>query len=113
MVFEPTPFSSFIRSVTDLLRGDYMQSACGKVIFPFTVLRRRGCEIELTKHAVLAELTTRRQRGTNPDSFLARKIGLPFFNQYLLNLDKLQLHPIRATAARHMPGHPIETNSKG
>ena len=32
--------SSFIWSVADLLRGDYKQSEYGKVILPFTVLRR-------------------------------------------------------------------------
>ena len=32
--------SSFIWSVADLLRGDYKQSDYGKVILPFTVLRR-------------------------------------------------------------------------
>ncbi|MGR9106930.1 MAG: type I restriction-modification system subunit M N-terminal domain-containing protein, partial [Gammaproteobacteria bacterium] len=30
----------FIWSVADLLRGDYKQSDYGKVILPFTVLRR-------------------------------------------------------------------------
>ena len=38
----PDPnLSSFIWSVADLLRGDYKQSEYGKVILPFTVLRRR------------------------------------------------------------------------
>lgn len=32
--------SAFIWSVADLLRGDYRQSDYGKVILPFTVLRR-------------------------------------------------------------------------
>jgi type I restriction enzyme M protein len=32
--------SSFIWAVADLLRGDYKQSEYGKVILPFTVLRR-------------------------------------------------------------------------
>ncbi|NCA88560.1 MAG: hypothetical protein EOM92_20245, partial [Gammaproteobacteria bacterium] len=32
--------SSFIWSVADLLRGDYKQSEYGRVILPFTVLRR-------------------------------------------------------------------------
>ena len=32
--------SAFIWSVADLLRGDYKQSDYGKVILPFTVLRR-------------------------------------------------------------------------
>ena len=47
--------SSFIWSVADLLRGDYKQSDYGKVILPFTVLRRMDCVLEKTKAAVLQE----------------------------------------------------------
>ena len=35
--------SSLIWSVAELLRGDYKQSDYGKVILPFTVLRRLDC----------------------------------------------------------------------
>ena len=55
--------SSFIWSVADLLRGDYKQSEYGKVILPFTVLRRLDCVLEATKPAVLAELAKRRRPG--------------------------------------------------
>ena len=41
--------SSFIWSVADLLRGDYKQSDYGKVILPFTVLRRLDCVLEANK----------------------------------------------------------------
>lgn len=34
--------SAFLWSVADLLRGDYKQSDYGKVILPFTVLRKAG-----------------------------------------------------------------------
>jgi type I restriction-modification system DNA methylase subunit len=51
--------SSFIWSVADLLRGDYKQSEYGKVILPFTVLRRLDCVLEATKVAVLAEKEAR------------------------------------------------------
>jgi type I restriction enzyme M protein len=44
--------SSFIWSVADLLRGDYKQSEYGRVILPFTVLRRLDCVLEATKPAV-------------------------------------------------------------
>ena len=53
--------SAFIWSVADLLRGDYKQSDYGKVILPFTVLRRLDCVLEPTKPAVLAELAKRTQ----------------------------------------------------
>ena len=38
--------SSFIWSVADLLRGDYKHSDYGKVILPFTRLRRLDCVLE-------------------------------------------------------------------
>ncbi|CAM5779571.1 N-6 DNA methylase [Ottowia pentelensis] len=81
--------SSFIWSVADLLRGDYKQSDYGKVILPFTVLRRLDSVLESTKDAVLAELAARQKLGVNPDPFLKRKTGLPFFNQSPLDLNKL------------------------
>jgi len=47
---------NFIWAVADLLRGDYKQSEYGKVILPFTVLRRLDCVLEKTKEAVLAQV---------------------------------------------------------
>jgi hypothetical protein len=41
-----TNLSAFIWSVADLLRGDYKQIDYGKVILPFTVLRRLDCVLE-------------------------------------------------------------------
>jgi len=62
--------SSFIWSVADLLRGDYKQSEYGKVILPFTVLRRLDCVLEPTKAAVLAEKTTRESAGISSNLYL-------------------------------------------
>jgi len=78
--------SSFIWSVADLLRGDYKQSDYGKVILPFTVLRRLDCVLEPTKSAVLAELTKRKAAGLNPEPFLLKKSGVGFFNTSPLDL---------------------------
>ena len=65
--------SSFIWSVADLLRGDYKQSEYGKVILPFTVLRRLDCVLEKSKPAVLAELEKRSATKVNPEPFLLKK----------------------------------------
>ncbi|MCK7471753.1 MAG: type I restriction-modification system subunit M N-terminal domain-containing protein [Desulfomicrobium escambiense] len=54
--------AAFVWSVADLLRGDYKQSDYGKVILPFTVLRRLDCVLEPTKAAVLKPSTRRRRR---------------------------------------------------
>ena len=82
--------SAFIWSVADLLRGDYKQSEYGKVILPFTVLRRLDCVLEATKPAVLAELARRQKLCVNPEPFLLRATGdLKFFNTSPLDMKKL------------------------
>ena len=81
--------SAFIWSVADLLRGDYKQSEYGKVILPFTVLRRLDCVLEPTKAAVLAELAKRTQAKINPEPFLLRKAGQLFYNTSDLDLKRL------------------------
>jgi type I restriction enzyme M protein len=81
--------SSFIWSVADLLRGDYKQSEYGRVILPFTVLRRLDCVLEKTKPAVLAELEAKTKAGLNPDPFLIRKAGQSFYNTSPLDLVKM------------------------
>lgn len=81
--------SSFIWSVADLLRGDYKQSEYGKVILPFTVLRRLDCVLEATKADVLAEKAMREKAGLNPEPFLLRKSGQFFYNTSPLDLKKL------------------------
>jgi type I restriction enzyme M protein len=81
--------SSFIWSVADLLRGDYKQSEYGKVILPFTVLRRLDCVLEATKPAVLAELAKQQKAELNPELFLLRKAKQRFYNISPLDMKKL------------------------
>jgi type I restriction enzyme M protein len=81
--------SSFIWSVADLLRGDYKQSEYGRVILPFTVLRRLDCVLEATKPAVLAEFAAKTKAGVNPEQFVLRKAGQRFCNTSPLDLVKL------------------------
>lgn len=81
--------SSFIWSVADLLRGNYRQSEYGKVILPFTVLRRLDCVLDGTKEAVLAEKAAREKAGLNPEPFLLRKSGQFFYNTSPLDIQKL------------------------
>jgi type I restriction enzyme M protein len=81
--------SSFLWSVADLLRGDYKQADYGKVILPFTVLRRIDCVLRPTKDAVLEELALRQAQGMNPESFLLRKAGQTFYNTSKLDMKKL------------------------
>ena len=81
--------SSLIWSVADLLRGDYKQSEYGKVILPFTVLRRLDCVLAPTKASVLAEFALRKQQGVAPGPFLLRKAKESFFNTSALDMKTL------------------------
>ena len=84
-----TNLSAFIWSVADLLRGDYKQSDYGKVILPFTVLRRLDCVLEPTKAAVLEEKALREGQGLDPEPFLLRKAGHNFCNTSPLDMKRL------------------------
>ena len=82
--------SAFIWSVADLLRGDYKQSEYGRVILPFTVLRRLDCVLAPTKAKVLAEAQKKAAAGLNPDPFLKRIVGTAgFYNISELDLPTL------------------------
>ena len=84
-----TNLSSFIWSVADLLRNDFKQSEYGRVILPFTVLRRLDCVLEPTKEAVLGELTKRRKEGLEPEVYLRRASKLNFYNTSPIDLKRL------------------------
>src|SRR5476649_987524 len=90
--------SSFIWSVADLLRGDYKQSDYGKVILPFTILRRLDCVLEATKPAVLAEFDAKTKAGLNPEPFLVRKAGQSFYNTS--SLDRQRCWGTKTTSGR-------------
>ena len=47
--------AAFLWSIADLLRGDFKQSQYGRIILPFTLLRRMECVLEPTKNAVISE----------------------------------------------------------
>lgn len=80
--------SSFIWSVADLLRGDYKQSEYGRVILPFTVLRRLDCVLADTKQSVIAEYAAKKNM-LGHESFLYRKSGQTFYNAHELDLSTL------------------------
>lgn len=82
--------ASFIWSVADLLRGDYKQSEYGKVILPFTVLRRLDCVLEPTRQAVRDRDADLRERGIdNREPMLLRTSGVGFINTSRLDFASL------------------------
>lgn len=98
--------ASFIWSIAELLRGDYKQSEYGKVILPFTVLRRLDCVLEPTKAAVVAEHLAIKEQGLPVEQFLLDKSGMSFFNSSPLDMGKLLNDPanLRANVISYIEG---------
>ncbi|GII22717.1 type I restriction-modification system subunit M [Planosporangium mesophilum] len=95
-----TELANHAWSVADLLRGDYKQADYGKVILPFTVLRRLECVLAPTKDKVLAEYE--RLAGQNIDvaRFLRRASGHSFYNTSKYTLKAIAGDP--SQAAKHL-----------
>jgi type I restriction enzyme M protein len=88
-----TSTASFIWSVADLLRGDYKQSDYGKVILPFTLLRRLECVLEPTREDVLKEYEARKDMGIPLEAFLTKKSNQSFYNTSKFSLTTLLADP--------------------
>jgi type I restriction enzyme M protein len=56
--------AAFLWAIADLLRGDFKQSQYGRIILPFTLLRRLECVLEPTKPAILEAA---QEHQTKPD----------------------------------------------
>jgi type I restriction enzyme M protein len=75
--------ANFIWSIADLLRGDYKQAEYGKVILPFTILRRLDCLLEDTKPQVLKHYEKIKDQGDEMiDMILNQKSGYRFFHNH-------------------------------
>ncbi len=82
--------AAFIWSVADLLRGDFKQSQYGRVILPFTLLRRLECVLEPTRDKVLvAAKANAKKSDTVREKLLLREASQQFFNASPLTLATL------------------------
>ena len=81
--------SALIWSVADLLRGNFRQSEYGRVILPFTVLRRLDGVLAPTKEAALKEYAAKKAADVAFEPFVKRKTGLDFYNVSSLDMAKL------------------------
>ena len=89
----PNNLAAFIWSLADLLRGDFKQSQYGRVILPFTLLRRLEGVLEKSKETVLVEYEKIQARGLPEEAqekmLLRATKGLSFFNTSKMDLSKL------------------------
>ncbi len=93
--------SSFIWSIADLLRGAYKRADFGKVILPFTVLRRLDLVLADTREAVLAEKTKWEGKDMDPDAFMRRASGFGFYNASKLDLQGILGDPSNIASNLH------------
>ncbi|WP_022952672.1 type I restriction-modification system subunit M [Leucothrix mucor] len=103
----PNNLAAYCWSIADLLRGDFKQSQYGRIILPFTLLRRLECVLEATKDSVLTEFA--RIEGMNlpeeaQEKFLLRASGLSFFNTSQMNLSKLGQNEIKSNLESYIQG---------
>ena len=86
--------ANFIWSIAELLRGDYKQSEYGRVILPFTILRRLDCVLQPAKEKVLEKLAhVRKMKIQNIDPILNKEAGYKFHNRSKYDFDKLIADP--------------------
>ncbi|MEA5622409.1 class I SAM-dependent DNA methyltransferase [Nostoc sp. UHCC 0251] len=93
--------AGFIWSIAELLRGDYKQADYGKVILPFTVLRRLDCVLEPTKTEVMDFYETKVKSMKdlkNPEPLLNQKAGVTFHNISQFTFQKLKADPDNVAA---------------
>ncbi len=85
--------AAYCWSIADLLRGDFKQSQYGRIILPFTLLRRLECVLEDSKASVLAEYEKVQKMEISEEAqeklLLRATKGLSFFNTSKMDLSKL------------------------
>lgn len=85
--------AAYIWSLADLLRGDFKQSQYGRIILPFTLLRRLECVLESSKQAVLDKVADVEKMDVPEEAkeklILPATNGLSFYNSSPMDLSKL------------------------
>ncbi|MES3008908.1 MAG: class I SAM-dependent DNA methyltransferase [Pseudomonadota bacterium] len=100
--------ATYIWTLADLLRGDFKQSQYGRVILPFTLLRRLECVLEPSKAKVLAEYEKVKVMNLPEEAqeklLLRATNGLQFFNTSKMDLAKLGEAGIKANLESYIQG---------
>ena len=97
--------ASFLWSVADLLRGDFKQSQYGRIILPFTLLRRLECVIEENKSEVLAEYKNLKALNLPEEALekmLLQTFKMSFFNTSPMSLNTLGQDNIKANLVNYV-----------
>ncbi len=88
--------ADFIWNVADVLRGDFKQSIYGRIILPFTLLRRLECVLESTRDKVRSQYKSMKASGVDMDLILPTTAGATFYNVSQFSLDSVGSTSTRA-----------------
>lgn len=81
--------TDFIWKNADDLWGNFKHVEFGKIILPFTLLRRLECVLEPTRKEVLATFKSLADKGIDLDVILRQQTGYPFYNHSSYSLASL------------------------
>ena len=104
--------ATYCWSIADLLRGDFKQSQYGRIILPFTLLRRLEGVLEASKQQVLAEYERIQPLNLSEEAqekFLLRATKLngetlSFYNVSKMDLSKLGQEDIKDNLENYIQG---------
>jgi len=97
--------AAYIWNLADLLRGDFKQSQYGRVILPFTLLRRLECVLEPRKAAVLKEVEKLKAMEIGEEArekFLLKAAKQSFYNTSAMDLSKLGTSDIKSNLTSYV-----------
>jgi len=99
-----TTLAAFIWRNAEDLWGDFKHTDFGKIILPFTLLRRLECVLEPTREAVLAMHTKVKDRGIDVGLVLRQTAGLPFYNTTQYSLSTLGATKTKSNLEAYIAG---------
>ncbi len=98
--------AAYIWSLADLLRGDFKQSQYGRVILPFTILRRLECVLDASKPAVLQQVeklqAMKQLEEDAREKFLLKAAGQSFYNTSPMDMSNLGSADIKSNLTNYV-----------
>lgn len=99
-----TTLAAFIWKNAEDLWGDFKHTDFGKIILPFTLLRRLECVLEPTRDAVLAMQAKVKDKGIDVGLVLRQTAALPFYNTSQYSLANLGATKTKSNLEAYIAG---------
>jgi type I restriction enzyme M protein len=99
-----TTLAAFIWKNAEDLWGDFKHADFGKIILPFTLLRRLECVLEPTRDAVRQAHEKFKDKGLDTDLILRQSARLPFYNTSLYSLPTLGATKTKSNLEAYVAG---------